>query len=224
MSSSEFREAGRYNGLSKDYLMLRQQVIAETKQMDNVSPCQKGVAYCCEGHVKVSMEEGQEIIDAAYKGKIPKGVLNRVAENLADDKNEMCPFLGKNRSCMIYDRRPLECINFGRGALVVTAEGVQELREIEAGEREDGLTEPNVMPRLCSHCRVTRDTDTTYPRDLLISSQSVVAYYQLQPVVGNLTDVALTITTGGYMPFYPNPEFQSSIEVFQAFRDKYAAE
>jgi Fe-S-cluster containining protein len=159
------------------------------------------------------MEEGQEIIDAAKKGKIPAGVINRVRENLADESSEMCPFLGKNRSCMIYDRRPLECVNFGRGALIVTDEGRDQYKEIGAGTREDGLQEPDVMPRLCGHCRVLRDPDATYSRALLNSSQSTVAYYQLQPVIGKLTDVAVTITTGEFMPFYPNPKFHSSVKM-----------
>jgi Fe-S-cluster containining protein len=168
------------------------------------------MAYCCEGHVEVSMEEGQEIIAAARKGKISDGVLNRVRENLADEDNQECVFLGKNRSCMIYDRRPLECVNFGRGALIVTEEGREQYKEIGEGSGEEGVKEPDAMPRLCGHCRALRDPDAVYPRDLLISSQSTVTYYQLQPAVGKLRDVAITITTGQFMPFYPNPKYLSS--------------
>ncbi|MEN9406913.1 MAG: putative zinc- or iron-chelating domain [Candidatus Parcubacteria bacterium] len=212
MSNSEYSQVGRFTGLSKDYLQLRVRVSADAKQMSKVSPCQKGMAYCCEGHVEVSMEEGQEIIDAAKKGKIPEGVIDRVRENLDDESNNMCPFLGKNRSCMIYDRRPLECVNFGRGAVIVTEEGREQYKEIGQGIREDGIQEPDVIPRLCGHCRALRDPDVSYSRDLLISSQSTVAYYQLQPVIGKLTDVAVTITTGEFMPFYPNPKFHSSVK------------
>lgn len=135
MSNSEHRQVGRFAGLSRDYLQLRDRVTANAKQMNNVSPCQKGMAHCCEGHVEVSLEEGQAIIDAAKKGKIPDGVLDRVRENLADESTDTCVFLGKNRSCMIYDRRPLECVSFGRGALIVTEEGREQFKAIGEGDR-----------------------------------------------------------------------------------------
>lgn len=114
MSSPEFTDIGKYVGPSQSYVELRQKVIADTKQMDKISPCKRGMGYCCHAHVGVSLEESQEIVGAARDGKIPEEVINRVAENLAQENNNMCPFLGKTRNCMIYEYRPLECVNYGR--------------------------------------------------------------------------------------------------------------
>lgn len=206
MPNPEYKEIGKYVGPSDSYLQLRRKVMADAKKMDKVSPCQKGKGFCCTAHVGVSVEESQEIISAARDKKIPDTVIKRVAQNLADENNGMCPFLGKTNNCMIYEYRPLECVNFGRGALIVTEEGSREASQVLKGEREDGLKEPGVKPRLCEHCQPLRDPDISYPVTLLVSSQAAIGYYQMQPVRGSLNDVARTLTTGEPTPFFLNDE------------------
>lgn len=98
--------------------------------------------------------------------------------------------------------------------MIVTEEGQKEASEVLKGEREDGLREPGVHPRLCEHCQSLRNPRTTYPVTLLVSSQATVAYYQLQPVRASLNDVARTIITGEPTPFYLNDEPSPFKDVF----------
>ena len=78
--------------------------------------CGKGCAYCCTdaGSIDITTLEG-----LAIRGEIlrlPRPLQLKAKKALARDvkKREMgqrtpCPFLMKNRACMIYKRRPFAC-------------------------------------------------------------------------------------------------------------------
>lgn len=78
--------------------------------------CGKGCAYCCTdaGSIHITTLEGLVIRDRIAVMPRPRQVA--VKKALAADmkrreqqKPSACPFLMKNRICMIYDRRPFAC-------------------------------------------------------------------------------------------------------------------
>ena len=78
--------------------------------------CGKGCAFCCSeaGSIHITTLEGLAIRDRINRLPRPRQVA--VNRKLAADmkqrerkKTSACPFLLKNRACMIYDRRPFAC-------------------------------------------------------------------------------------------------------------------
>ena len=78
--------------------------------------CGKGCAFCCSeaGSIHITTLEGLAIRDRINRLPRPRQVA--VNRKLAADmkqrerkKTSACPFLLKNRACMIYDVRPFAC-------------------------------------------------------------------------------------------------------------------
>jgi Fe-S-cluster containining protein len=154
------------------------------------------------------MEEAREIIAAAEDGRIKDRVIKIVERNLSDPTHTQCPFLSRSNQCTIYDNRPLECINFGRSAVFTTDEGQLEASAILKGERKDGLSSPGVEPRLCDHCQSLKKKDVVYPVSTIIGTYAAIAYYELQPAVSDLNEIANTLVTGEAPQFF-RPEMSS---------------
>lgn len=80
------------------------------------SACGKGCAYCCTdaGHIHVTTLEGLAISEAVSGLTKPQQV--KVKKMMAIDlkrrekgQHSACPFLMKNKACMIYTDRPFAC-------------------------------------------------------------------------------------------------------------------
>jgi hypothetical protein len=78
--------------------------------------CGKGCAFCCSdaGSIDITSLEGLVIRDRI--ASLPRPRQTAVKKALATDmkrreqkKASACPFLMKNRACMIYDLRPFAC-------------------------------------------------------------------------------------------------------------------
>ena len=78
--------------------------------------CQKGCAFCCSdaGRIDITTLEGLVIRDRIATLPRPRQVA--IKKSLAADmkrrehqQSSACPFLMKNRSCMIYVARPFAC-------------------------------------------------------------------------------------------------------------------
>ena len=78
--------------------------------------CAKGCAYCCTdaGSIDITTLEGLVILEKVRSLNRPQQV--KVNKALAADvkkkekgQRSACPFLMKNKACMIYDVRPFSC-------------------------------------------------------------------------------------------------------------------
>jgi hypothetical protein len=78
--------------------------------------CGKGCSFCCSdaGGIHITTLEGLVIRDRI--DRLPRPRRSTVKKRLAVDmkqrenkKSSACPFLMKNRACMIYDVRPFAC-------------------------------------------------------------------------------------------------------------------
>lgn len=78
--------------------------------------CCKGCAFCCTdaGGIHITTLEGLAIGEAV--GRLPKPQRRTVRKLIAKDMNRRekglpspCPFLMKNKACMIYSERPFAC-------------------------------------------------------------------------------------------------------------------
>lgn len=89
---------------------------AQTAEFVQAAACQKACAYCCRraGSIDITTLEGMRIRNSVAKLPRPRRVtLQKV---LAKDMQRReagydgdCPFLMKNRACMIYAIRPFAC-------------------------------------------------------------------------------------------------------------------
>ena len=78
--------------------------------------CSKGCAYCCTdaGSIDITTLEG--LVIREWMMKLPRGKQQSLAKALARDRKRRsagkpspCPFLLRNKSCMLYDHRPFSC-------------------------------------------------------------------------------------------------------------------
>jgi len=78
--------------------------------------CRKGCAYCCTdaGSIDITTLEGLVILEKVRNLPRPRQV--KVNKALAADlkkrekgQRSICPFLMKNKACMIYEIRPFSC-------------------------------------------------------------------------------------------------------------------
>jgi len=88
----------------------------DTAVYREAAACSKGCAYCCTdaGRIDITTMEGLVIRQAV--GKMPRSRQTQVKKALARDMKKRedgmslaCPFLQKNRACMIYPVRPFAC-------------------------------------------------------------------------------------------------------------------
>ena len=78
--------------------------------------CRKGCAYCCTdaGSIDITTLEGlairSEILGLARPLQLKvKKALNRDMKKRENGRPNPCPFLMKNRACLIYANRPFSC-------------------------------------------------------------------------------------------------------------------
>ena len=89
---------------------------AETADYRSEAACAKGCAFCCmeAGSIDITTLEGWVIRDVI--GKMPRAQQKLVKKALLKDMKTReeggiaaCPFLMKNKACMIYGIRPFAC-------------------------------------------------------------------------------------------------------------------
>lgn len=78
--------------------------------------CKKGCYFCCQMNVDITEDEAQVLIELAKEKKIPldKKTLQRQAKCKGDHSKlkpryRDCVFLGKDKSCLVYEYRPMNC-------------------------------------------------------------------------------------------------------------------
>lgn len=89
-------------------------IVAHTKPTPLAVDCSKGCAWCCHQDVEVSIAEALLIaVETAgdARGKAFDKKSKKVAAR-GKKKGTPCPFLGKARTCTIYDIRPVVCRSF----------------------------------------------------------------------------------------------------------------
>ena len=78
--------------------------------------CEKGCAFCCEsaGSIDITTLEGWQI--QKQLDRLKKNRLTALTKQIRQDirkrerkKPNPCPFLNKNKTCLIYDVRPFSC-------------------------------------------------------------------------------------------------------------------
>ena len=89
---------------------------AEVAEYKEGSACEKGCAYCCThaGAIDATTLEAFRIL--TYLGTLPKDkvkkihkALNREIKKREKKQRVDCPFLMKNKGCLIYKYRPFSC-------------------------------------------------------------------------------------------------------------------
>ncbi|WDP90828.1 MAG: YkgJ family cysteine cluster protein [Desulfobacter sp.] len=88
----------------------------QTRELKAEKACSKGCSFCCEaaGSIDITTLEGLRIRQAmAQMPKARQKALTRAfrKEIKARENKEVvpCPFLMKNKACMIYEVRPFSC-------------------------------------------------------------------------------------------------------------------
>ena len=89
---------------------------ADTRELAGNRACSKGCSFCCEsaGSIDITTLEGMVIRDAMDKMPKPrqkiltKAFRSEIRQREAG-KAVPCPFLMKNKACMIYESRPFSC-------------------------------------------------------------------------------------------------------------------
>jgi Fe-S-cluster containining protein len=88
----------------------------ETAPYKTDAACKKGCAFCCTdtGSIHITTQEGWIIRNAM--ARLPRQVRTALQKSLKKDMKKReagrpspCPFLMKNRACMIYAIRPFVC-------------------------------------------------------------------------------------------------------------------
>lgn len=168
-----------------EYFKLREQVISAANSMDGVSPCQAGKATCCIIGAPISREEVEVLRGALGQGDISQDVIEAANVNARDIKRTACVFLDDTtRTCRIYPYRPLECIDFGRGAYPKTTSGWEACSSTQEQENEVIFRPPDALPRLCKECQIQVDPAIPVPLSVMTSSLAVTRYYKRE--IGNM--------------------------------------
>lgn len=88
----------------------------KTRDLRSAGACTKGCSFCCEaaGSIDITTLEGMAIRQAMEK--MPKSRQNTLIKAFRREIKQReagravpCPFLMKNKACMIYDSRPFAC-------------------------------------------------------------------------------------------------------------------
>lgn len=88
----------------------------DTGAMTSEAACTSGCSFCCEsaGAIDITTLEGLAIRDAMEK--MPKSRQKTLTQDFRKEirkreagKTAPCPFLMKNKACMIYESRPFAC-------------------------------------------------------------------------------------------------------------------
>jgi len=88
----------------------------DTAVYREAAACSKGCAYCCTDAGRIDTTSMEGVIIRQAIEKMPRSRQTQVKKALARDmkkreagKSYVCPFLQKNRACMIYPERPFAC-------------------------------------------------------------------------------------------------------------------
>lgn len=88
----------------------------DTRDMVAVKACERGCSFCCEaaGTIDITTLEGMALREAM--NKMPKSRQKLLTQAFRSEirkreagKATPCPFLMKNKACMIYEERPFAC-------------------------------------------------------------------------------------------------------------------
>ncbi len=89
---------------------------ASAKELKKLQVCKPGCSFCCEsaGRIDITTLEGMNIRQAMEK--MPKSrqktltkAFRKEIKLREENKIVPCPFLMKNKACMIYEYRPFSC-------------------------------------------------------------------------------------------------------------------
>lgn len=89
---------------------------ASARELKKLQACKPGCSFCCEsaGRIDITTLEGMNIRQAMEKmSKARQKTLTKAFRKeiklREKDKAAPCPFLMKNKACMIYECRPFSC-------------------------------------------------------------------------------------------------------------------
>ncbi|MCG8567462.1 MAG: YkgJ family cysteine cluster protein [Desulfobacterales bacterium] len=100
----------------RDLDLIYQRYETEVADYKAGAACEKGCAFCCThaGSIDATTQEGFRIL--TYLGTLPKDKIRKLnkairTEIVKREKKQRvsCPFLMKNKGCMIYKIRPFSC-------------------------------------------------------------------------------------------------------------------
>lgn len=87
-----------------------------TRELKEGMACEQGCSFCCEsgGSIDITTLEGLRIRQAMEKISKPrqKALTKAFRKEIKNRENKVatpCPFLMKNKTCMIYEERPFSC-------------------------------------------------------------------------------------------------------------------
>lgn len=90
-------------------------------QLAPESPCKPGGGECCTSDTPLTRSDADFILDGFKTGRIDSGIGRQAIIRSTDGRRrEICPFLNEDKSCTIYEDRPLICVEFGTGVLPET--------------------------------------------------------------------------------------------------------
>jgi hypothetical protein len=88
----------------------------DTRELTAVKACAKGCSFCCRaaGSIDITTLEGLALREAMQR--LPKAQQKILTQSFRSEirkreagKTVPCPFLMKNKACMVYDSRPFAC-------------------------------------------------------------------------------------------------------------------
>jgi Fe-S-cluster containining protein len=101
--------------------LLRRFIDAEFSGSKHKPSCRRGCAFCCHIMVTVSAEEASEITDLVMTGNAKPdfkqmdflaGFPDETSAYTGLGQKARCPFLKLDRSCGVYEKRPLACRSY----------------------------------------------------------------------------------------------------------------
>ena len=102
--------------INEDVNSLYDAFAKETAQYREAAACRKGCAFCCTDPGRIDITTMEGLIIGRAVDRMPRPRQTAVKKALAGDmrkrqagKSSACPFLQKNRACMIYPVRPFAC-------------------------------------------------------------------------------------------------------------------
>jgi uncharacterized protein len=78
--------------------------------------CKKGCTFCCTDAGRIDITTLEGLIIQERVNRLPKQTRNRLKKKIAKNKRDKekekrasCPFLKKDKACLVYDVRPFAC-------------------------------------------------------------------------------------------------------------------
>lgn len=156
-------------------------------------PCRRGNGECCDQKDLVVTLGDAQIIEAGFRnGGIPLSVKEKAIQNAADRKRTYCPFFNMGeRSCAIYEHRPVVCIAYGSGGKPNPSAIMREEPTIPVSEMQ--------IIKMCDGCKKSLGEPSRIPTQDVVDSIRVEQY--LEGLSGSLNmisvdDFALNVLSG----------------------------